>query len=713
MNANVSKIQQQLNFGLFCVLLLLYVFSNHINTNSFGLLVGRTHPLWLHLPIGLFAGVLIMYWSVNRSTTHPLLQKLLNWTATSALITAIAGIMLAAEPNAYQEESIQWHKHAGTANAILCYFLASVYRRRAITLFNILLLLTFITLVITGHLGGTITHGEQFLTPNTTLKSHEFSENNNVSGIYEAAILPILTSKCTSCHNDKKSKGNLNMTDTLSFLKGGENGAAIVWGRPEKSLLLQRLHLSLEDEYHMPPKERAQLNNAEIELLTAWIKESNSFSFPASAIQKESILLKLISKQDKNHQRKYNFPPAKPEIIKSLNTPYRDVRPEFSESPALSVFYFLPSYYSTKRLEEILQIKNQITSLNLSGMPVTDSDIDIISKCQELIKLQLNGSKITSQGLLKLKSLSKLESLSISGTACDNSAAALWKSLNQLKIVYVGETKISPKDIALWKDNFPSIKFETNAATNDKIKLSAPTLLNEKSVLKAGEPISLKHHIKGTTIYFTTDGSMPDTSRSEIYKKPFVIKGSCDIRAIAIKPGWLPSDTARFSVFEKGEPPASCKLISTPNAQYQGLFEKTFTNGELAPAANLRDQNWIGYRENPFIGLFTYQKATAIRKISLSYALQVPQYVFPPVSVKVWAGNDTKKLKVIGFKQIPIVGPLIKDQVSSQVVHIELESVPYQFFRIEAINLPKIPNWHPGKGEKGWLFIDEIFFYTE
>jgi len=676
-------------------------------------MLGRTHPLWLHLPIGILAAVMIAYFSLERPSSHVLIKTLLNWTATTALISAIAGMMLAAEPNAYQVETIQWHKHAGTAFAVLCYVLSPAYRHSAGAIFNILLLLTAIAVIITGHLGGIITHGEQFLVPDPTPEASQYSENTGVKGVYETAVLPVLQSKCTGCHNEKKTKGNLNMADTLSFLKGGKNGPAIVWGKPDESLLWKRIHLHPEDEYHMPPKERSQLNDQEIDILSSWIKECNSFLTSATKISKESKLQKYLNTGEDQITREYSFLSADPKILQSLNTPYRNIRPEFTGSPALSASYFLASYYTTKRLEEILQVKAQLTSLNLSGMPVTDKDLDIIAKCQEITKLQLNRTLITSQGLIKLKSLSRLESLSISGTACDKNAEQLWSSLPHLSVVYAGETAISQKDIDKWKSVFPRIKFETNVLATDKIKLSAPILVNEKSVLKAGEPIALKHHIKGTTIYYTTDGSIPDTSSSPTYKKPFTINGSCDIRAVALKPGWLPSDTARYSVFEKGVPPVACKLISTPSSQYQGLLEKTFTNGELAPAANLRDQNWIAYRDKPFIGLFSYQKSTPVRKISLSYAMQIPQYVFPPVSVKILAGNNPQQLKVIGFKKLPVTGPHVKDQVSSQVVHIELDSTPYKFYRIEAFNLPEIPGWHPGKGEKGWLFIDEVFFYTD
>jgi hypothetical protein len=35
----------------------------------------------------------------------------------------------------------------------------------------------------------------------------------------------------------------------------------------------------------------------------------------------------------------------------------------------------------------------------------------------------------------------------------------------------------------------------------------------------------------------------------------------------------------------------------------------------------------------------------------------------------------------------------------------------YRYIEIEAVNIQKLPGWHRGKGEKGWVFVDEVFFY--
>jgi hypothetical protein len=42
---------------------------------------------------------------------------------------------------------------------------------------------------------------------------------------------------------------------------------------------------------------------------------------------------------------------------------------------------------------------------------------------------------------------------------------------------------------------------------------------------------------------------------------------------------------------------------------------------------------------------------------------------------------------------------------------VPIEKFKYKYIEIEAIPVGKMPAWHRGKGDKGWVFVDELFFY--
>ena len=78
----------------------------------------------------------------------------------------------------------------------------------------------------------------------------------------------MLKSRCFSCHNEEKAKGGLVMTSHERLIKGGDNGAVLVPGEPDKSAIITSL--AEDADPHMPPKK--QLAADQIAKLSSWVK---------------------------------------------------------------------------------------------------------------------------------------------------------------------------------------------------------------------------------------------------------------------------------------------------------------------------------------------------------------------------------------------------------------------------------------------------------
>ncbi len=84
---------------------------------------------------------------------------------------------------------------------------------------------------------------------------------------FEKDIRPILREHCLDCHGaEEELKGGLDLRLRRFLIKGGKSGAAIVAGRPEESLLLQKVR-----ESEMPPS-GGPIPSEQIELLERWIR---------------------------------------------------------------------------------------------------------------------------------------------------------------------------------------------------------------------------------------------------------------------------------------------------------------------------------------------------------------------------------------------------------------------------------------------------------
>ena len=97
----------------------------------------------------------------------------------------------------------------------------------------------------------------------------------NLPGVFAAEpasfdkdIKPLFQAKCAKCHNEKARKAELDLTSAAGLLKGGESGPVIVAGKPDKSLLYEKVHSG-----EMPPKKEDRLSAGEIESIRRWIAE--------------------------------------------------------------------------------------------------------------------------------------------------------------------------------------------------------------------------------------------------------------------------------------------------------------------------------------------------------------------------------------------------------------------------------------------------------
>ena len=167
------------------------------------------------------------------------------------------------------------HKVLGIVTAVLSYTLLMIFQAipERKMLFGIAITASLVTMMIGSHFGSNLTHGEGFVWQ--PLKGEEEIKEQKItdsSSLFTAAIQPILRSKCYSCHNERKAKGELIMATDEDLLKGGKNGPIWKSGDAMNSHIIQNINLPEDDKKHMPPKGKPQLTNDEIDLLFTWIQ---------------------------------------------------------------------------------------------------------------------------------------------------------------------------------------------------------------------------------------------------------------------------------------------------------------------------------------------------------------------------------------------------------------------------------------------------------
>src|SRR5688572_20437312 len=116
----------------------------------------------------------------------------------------------------------------------------------------------------------------------------------NSTELFEKKVRPVLVDHCYKCHSaeaeqSKKLKAGLFLDTKEGMLKGGDGGAVIVPGEPDKSRLIEAVRYH-NPELQMPPK-GPRLTDEQVADLAAWVKagapdpRTPSATQPAAAVQ--------------------------------------------------------------------------------------------------------------------------------------------------------------------------------------------------------------------------------------------------------------------------------------------------------------------------------------------------------------------------------------------------------------------------------------------
>jgi uncharacterized membrane protein/mono/diheme cytochrome c family protein len=457
-------------------------------------LTGRFHPLLVHFPIAILLMALVFELLARTKSFKNLkaaVQPTLLIGAITSLFSVATGLILEQE-GGYDEKLLTIHKYLGISTTLLSfgvYFLRQriwsfdkVKRRRV----RLMLLIPVAVLVsLTGHWGGSLTHGEDYFfefddeaaASSQKIKLPSVDSLSNAV-MYSDVIEPILEAKCYSCHGARRQKGDLRLDGREYILRGGKQGEVVTTAPSDSSELYRRLLLPAEDKKHMPPKEKPQLSSAEIDLIHSWI--NGGFSFEAKVIDfsDHDKIAAYVSAIHSLQDREPLVPveevaAADPKIVKQLNDNNILVVPVAQGSNYLMVNFVNARSSGDEALDVLTPLAEQVVWLNLERTKVTDEGMKTIAKLSKLRTLYLNYTTVGDVGVQPLENLSALSYLNLVGTKVSDRSAVVFAKMKQLDNLYLGSTTVSSQaiqeimvqnkniDIDTGKYNLPSLPGDT------------------------------------------------------------------------------------------------------------------------------------------------------------------------------------------------------------------------------------------------------------
>lgn len=457
--------------------------------------IGKFHPVLVHLPIGmlLLAAIFQLISHKQKSASlQPAIHITLFWGMLSAIASGVSGFLLS-KTGDYDASLISSHQWFGISVAAIA-IVAFILNKRQHEHTKWVILVMTVLIVITGHLGGSITHGSDYLTKvfasdDTVMSNAVRKPIKNVQEVvaYTDVIQPILTSKCYGCHGPNKQKGKLRLDLPNFILKGGKDGAIISAGKADESDLIKRILLSKENKDHMPPIEKPQLSKHEMDLLYWWISAGADFTKKVNALpQSEKIkpvLLSLQSAEIRELAKLSDIPDQAVEkadelAIQQLKARGIAVSPVAQNSNYLSANYVAIEAMTDKDLQLLAPLRKQLLWLKLGKSTLSDQQMEIIASLSSLTRLSLERTAITDKGILALQKLVSLQYINLVGTKVTAKGMAQLKGLNKLEQIYLYQTSITGNDWSELKKIFPKAVIDSGGYT-------MPLLEGDTSELKA------------------------------------------------------------------------------------------------------------------------------------------------------------------------------------------------------------------------------------
>lgn len=277
------------------------------------------------------------------------------------------------------------------------------------------------------------------------------------------------------------------------------------------------------------------------------------------------------------------------------------------------------------------------------------------------------------------------------------------------RMTALAEVLWSPEDKLSWDDFLK--RLQTQFVRFDRLgynyskgsgKVEAVAVIDPEDKSYA---VKLQTEVPGVTIYYTLDGTSP-TDKSFMYKNPFKLNHEVTLKAVAYKNGEKLERFAQYKIspgLGAGKPITYNEIYSE---RYPAGGNNALTDG-LRASRNYNDGYWQGFNGKNMDVVLELGPDFVLNSVSATFLLDQKKWIFVPDTVKYYVSENGQDFQRIAALTHSL--DLKSEQVMTNDFSMKLKKpLKVSYLRVEAVNMGTCPDWHPGKGQKAWIFTDEI-----
>jgi uncharacterized membrane protein len=441
--------------------------SGESTLDGLGAFLGRFHPVWVHLPIGILYLLVFLEVVGLAARWRPLswLPAISERQRTLVLAAAAGAAALAAalgwllsRSGDYDPALVGRHQSLGIATAVASLLLLAVHRMR--WLYAPALAACLALLTVTADAGARITHGTSYLTARmppaigrllgippspASAKPQALSLDRAVA--FADVVQPILRERCVGCHGPAKSNGGLRLDTWDLLVKGGKHGPAVKPGDLAASAIVRRIGLPADEKEHMPPSGKPQLSDEDVTLIEWWAGAGAPRDKVVASMDPAPSVVDILAAR-LGGQPAGSLPDRSAILAQAALIAGKTgvlVRPLTADGPWIDVNARLAgAAFGDKELAQLAPIAPAVEWLDLGGTSVTDAGLAGLGPMRHLERLHLDQTKVGDGGLARLAGLRRIEYLNLRGTQVTDQGLETLRALPRLRSLYLWQTAVTP-----------------------------------------------------------------------------------------------------------------------------------------------------------------------------------------------------------------------------------------------------------------------------
>lgn len=443
--------------------------------------IGRFHPLVVHLPIGIFIlgycfELLFRFGFHKLVPSRKVVVLAYSLGLLAGLISAVTGWLLTFSED-YGIEPLNNHKQLGLATLAVM-LLVIIYQVKApASKYRLKLAassLALLLIALTGHYGGNLTHGSNYLVeygpsflhddPNAFLDQIRKKDPDSLV-IYQDLIHPLIQSKCLECHSAENKKGGLKLETYKDLFREGNHDIPVLAGNPDLSELFQRISLPKNHEKVMPPRGPG-IGYTDTQIIRYWI-DNGADSLATFNSEKMSEELIALLKRDyeldfspRSYYEKVKVDSLDALILEDLRSKNFKVSYLGSNNLLLDVEY-TGDTIQKEQINALNRVSGQITFLKIRACNLSDDMIEKIADLPHLTRADLSSNPITGRIVPFLVAKPHLEMVNLNQTRFTSESVQKLLEKSGLSRIYLTNTEIPAEEIADLKKTFADVEIIT------------------------------------------------------------------------------------------------------------------------------------------------------------------------------------------------------------------------------------------------------------